>query len=212
MPSFASPLRALVLLVCLLTTAVAADDAPKPDQSFPAVATRMPGDRLLGLADAPVTIVEYASLTCGHCANFHTTILPELKRRHIEAGTVRLVYRDFPLDRLALVAAMVARCAGEGDDSLAIVERLFERQQDWAPSEQPIAAIAAVTEPLGMGPDAVRACIVREDLAREIVGGAKTANEEFGVGSTPTLFVQGRRLVGVRAFEELDAAIQPLLR
>ena len=168
-------------------------------------------DYSLGPADAKVTIVEYASLTCPHCAQFHTTVMPAIKKEFVETGKVRFVYRDFPLDRLALAAAMVARCAPE-EKSLAVTSRLFETQPTWARAEHPIAAIAEVVAPLGLDQAAVDACVQNEDVAKPVLEQAIYGQETFEIRSTPTFIVNGEVLVGAlspEAFaEKIDAALK----
>ena len=101
---------------------------------------RRAAGQILGNPDAPVTIIEYASLTCPHCAQFHTEVLPELKERYIDPGKVRLIYRDFPLDQMALAAAALAHCAGP-ERYFSMLDVLFETQSNWAQADDPITAI-----------------------------------------------------------------------
>src|SRR6185503_2006793 len=89
-------------------------------------------DLVLGKADAPVTIIEYASMTCPHCANFHKTTYPALKTKYIDTGKVRFIFREFPLDELAVAAAMLARCADQNERSMALIDVLFASQDKWA--------------------------------------------------------------------------------
>ena len=96
-----------------------------------------PQEQILGDPDAPVTIIEYASLTCPHCAQFHNEVLPELKERYIAPGKVRLIYRDFPLDQVALAAAALAHCDGS-DRYFSMLDVLFETQRNWARADDPI--------------------------------------------------------------------------
>lgn len=183
------------------------ENAEKRDMPAPAD----PAWRIIGAADAPVTIIEYASMTCPHCAHFHNDVLPVLRSSYIDTGKVRLIFRDYPLDRLALAASMVARCAPE-DKSLEVTSRLFETQPTWAGAEQPIAAIAEVVAPLGLDRAAVEACVQNEDVAKPVLEQAIYGQENFEIRSTPTFILNGEVMVGAlspEAFaQKIDAALK----
>lgn len=182
----------------------------------PSTTTEMPAPadppwRTIGRPDAPVTIIEYASMTCPHCAHFHVEVLPKLRSSYIDSGKVRLVFRDYPLDRLALAASMVARCAPE-DKSMEVTSRLFQTQATWAASEDPISAIAEVVAPFGLDKEAVEACVENEDVARPVLEQAIYGQEKFQIRSTPSFLLNGEVLVGSQspeAFaEKIDAALK----
>src|ERR1051325_8235316 len=126
------------------------------------------GDMILGKADAPVTLVEYASMTCPHCADFHVNQLPTIKRDYIDTGKLRLVFREFPLDGLGLQAAMVARCAGP-DRFFSFLEVLFKQQLAWARAPDPKAALAQIAKQGGMGEAAFAACVSDQKVNDDIV-------------------------------------------
>ena len=98
---------------------------------------------IFGKVDAPITMVEYASLTCSHCAEFHTLTLPLIKKEFIETGKFRLIYRDFPLDKFALTGSMIAHCAGK-DRYFAFIQTMFAQQKQWSNDPQPIKALAQI--------------------------------------------------------------------
>src|SRR5437773_12447140 len=110
------------------------------------------GDEIQGQADAPVTIVEYASMTCPHCSHFHETTYPELKKKYIDTGKVRFIFREFPLDQLAAGAAMLARFAGP-DRYFPMIEVLFHQQRDWA-VQRPLAPLMAIGKQAGLSEQA----------------------------------------------------------
>lgn len=167
-------------------------------------------DMVMGQADAPVTIVEYASLTCPHCADFALHTLPEIEESYIETGKVKLVFRDFPLDRYALQASMLAHCAGE-DRYFGFLEVLFQNQPQWTRAEDPTVALAGIAKMGGMGRDAFERCINDEALAQRISKTRFDAEKALTIESTPTFFVNGEKLVGSQPFEAFQAAIEKSL-
>lgn len=163
----------------------------------------------LGKADAPVTIVEYASMTCPHCANFHKTTFPELKKRYIDTGKVRFVFREFPLDTLAAAAFMLARCAGKEDSGryFALVDTLFAQQDRWA-VQQPIPPLLAIAKQAGFTQASFEQCLANQKLLDDIEEVRQRAIDEFNVKSTPTFFINGTRFDGSQTIEEMGAAIE----
>ena len=166
---------------------------------------------VIGKADAPVTIVEYASMTCGHCAAFHNAVLPKLKEKYIDTGKVRLVFRDFPLDNVAAAVSMLARCIG-GDGSAAFISEMFKRQNDWAfQPGSPLPRLFELARQAGFTQASFDKCLTDTKLLEQIEAGRKRASEKFGVNATPTFFVNGRRLTGV-SLSDFEKAIDPLLK
>ncbi len=178
-----------------------------PDDGWSAEITGF--DRVMGDPAAPVTMIEYASFTCGHCADFHLDTLPELKQRYIDQGTLRLVFRDFPLDGLALRAGMLARCAPE-DRYFAVVDTLFETQEQWITAEDPMVALGRIARQIGIGEDAFEACMIDDELANRIVQQRLTAQERYQVDATPTFIVGGETLSGNQPIEEFSRLIERL--
>jgi protein-disulfide isomerase len=170
-------------------------------------------DMQIGKPDAPVTIVEYASMTCGHCAHFHNTVYPVLKAKYIDTGKARLIMREFPLDDRATGAAMLARCTGEGK-TYPLVSALFARQEDWAfvDKDSFVPALSRFARQAGFTEDSMRACLKDQALMDKILTARKRAAEEFGVNSTPTFFINGKKLGGGAAIEDFDKALEPLLK
>ncbi len=167
-------------------------------------------DHVLGNADAPVTIIEYASLTCPHCASFATQTLPQVKSTYIDQGQVRLVFRDFPLDRVALKASLLARCVPE-DRYFAMLDVLFRSQNDWAASTDPLTALAQIGRTAGLDQAKVDACLNDQAETDEIVAGIQAAQDEFKISSTPTLIINGVTHAGALTFEQMEAILKDLL-
>lgn len=169
-----------------------------------------PQEQILGDPQAPVTIIEYASLTCPHCAQFHTEVLPELKERYIAPGKVRLIYRDFPLDQRALAAAALAHCAGP-DRYFSFLDVLFETQASWAQADDPIAALKRLGKLGGLNEEQIDACLADEELAEGILRTRLEGQNQHQVDSTPTLVIDGKTYAGARDIDELAAVIEPLI-
>jgi protein-disulfide isomerase len=168
------------------------------------------GDVMLGSDKAQVTIIEYASMTCPHCAHFEATTLPELKKRYIDTGKVRYVMREFPLDALAAAGFMLARCAGK-DKYEAVVETLFAKQTDWA-VQQPIEPLKAIAKQFGFTEESFNACLANQKVLDDIQAVRDHAVQKLGVNSTPTFFINGKRLVGDVSIEALAKEIDPYLK
>jgi protein-disulfide isomerase len=166
-------------------------------------------DLSIGKADAPVTIVEYASMTCPHCAEFHNKVLPVLKQKYIDSGKVRLVFREFPFDERGALAAMVARCAGT-DRALPLISVLFSKQDDWAAAKTDfLPKLFGYAQQAGFSKQSFDQCRQNEKLLKDLVA-QRDRGVEFGVKATPTFFVNGKRLAGT-TLEDFDKAIAPVL-
>src|SRR6266481_2181369 len=163
-------------------------------------------DRVLGDPAAPITIIEYASLTCPHCAHFATDVLPELKREWVDTGKAKLVLRDFPLDEPALRAAMIARCAPPGR-FYAFAETFFVSQDKWALTKDYREALARLVKIGGMSKDEFDNCLKNTALENKIVEGRLVASKELDVNSTPTFFINGTKFAGAPTVEEIDKAL-----
>ena len=167
-------------------------------------------DIVLGKADAPVTIVEYASMTCGHCAQFHNATYPVLKEKYIDTGKVKLILREFPLDIVAKAAFMIARCAGP-DKYYPMVTTLFETQKTWAFNNNAAQALLAIAKQSGMTEAQFNTCLNDTKLAGQIDEVAKRGATDFNVNSTPTFFINGKQISGAMSPADLDKEIEPLL-
>jgi protein-disulfide isomerase len=166
-------------------------------------------DRILGNPDAPITIVEYASLTCPHCAHFTNDVLPELKKKWIDTGKAKLVLRDYPLDEPALRAAMIARCAPP-DRYYAFVDTFFGSQEKWVTARDYRDALARLVKLGGMSREEFDNCLKNTTLENKIVEGRLIASKELDVNSTPTFFINGTKFTGAPTVEEFDKALSGL--
>jgi len=167
------------------------------------------GDVWLGSADAKVSIIEYASMTCSHCAHFHETAWPELKKKYIDTGKVRFTLREFPLDPLATAGFMLARCNGN-DKYYPMTDLLFAQQRNWAFVDKPVDALSALVKQAGFTQESFEACLKRQDIY-DAVTVVKDGGAKAGVNSTPTFFINGQKRSGALSIEEFDKILQPLL-
>jgi len=159
----------------------------------PARADILPTDdalaiRTLGSEDAPITILEFSSLGCPHCAAFHRDTLPMVKKDYVDTGRVKIEYHDFPLGTRALAAAMITRCAPR-ERYFGMIELMFQNQQDWSQSDNPIEALNRVAKFGGLGADDVEACLQDEALLTGIRARAQAGSEEHEIEATPTFIV-----------------------
>ena len=179
-----------------------------------ALATPSPlGDMMLGQPNAAVTIVEYASMTCPHCAHFHEAVYPKLKSEYIDTGKVKFIFREYPLDQKAAAGSQLARCIGKGDPNryFAVVDILFKTQETWIPKDT-VAAFRRIGRQAGLSDQATDDCIADQATLDAITQTRQFAYEKLKVDSTPTFFVNGTVLKGGSEIEEFRKVIDPLLK
>ncbi|HEX5999127.1 MAG TPA: DsbA family protein [Hyphomicrobiaceae bacterium] len=179
---------------------------------------------VVGKEDAPVTIVEYADLTCPACANFHTNTLPTIKEKYIDTGKVRLFFREFPTNTPAIVAFMAVRCL-PADKAPPLISALFARQEEWrgaASFDQLRDTLFSFGQQVGLTRAAFDTCVPvpkagkvdltphQQKLAQDISSVRDRGHDGFGVSATPTFFINGKRLSG-NSVEDFDRALAPLL-
>jgi len=199
-------MAAIILLTAVMTGALpAAAQGKKAAPPLPDGLVEM----ALGAPDAPVTMVEYASLTCPHCADFALNRLPALKEKYIDTGQLRLVFRDYPLDGYALRAAMLARCAGP-DRYFGLVDAYFRAQPTWLRGD-PEEGLKTVARTAGMNEDAIDTCLADEDLSKKIVAGMQSGSEALDFHSTPTFLIDGIVVSGARPLQQFEALIDTAL-
>ena len=168
------------------------------------------GDKIQGQADAPVTIVEYASMTCPHCSHFHETTYPEMKKKYIDTGKVRFIFREFPLDPLAAAAAMLARCAGK-DKFFPLIDAFFAQQKDWV-VQKPLQPMFAIAKQAGFTEQSFNECLANQQILDGLKETQNRAAQKFNVNSTPTFFINGKMFRGALTPEELDKQVAPYLK
>ncbi|MCU4179047.1 DsbA family protein [Bosea sp. BH3] len=191
----------------IAAVALAGTGAARAQSALPAAGPL--GDVWIGSADAKVSIIEYASLTCSHCAHFHEATWPELKKKYIDTGKARFTLREFPLDPLATAGFMLARCNGN-EKYYPMTDLLFAQQKNWAFTDKPVDALSALVKQAGFTQESFEACLKRQDIY-DAVTVVKDGGAKAGVNSTPTFFINGQKRNGAITIEEFDKILQPLL-
>jgi protein-disulfide isomerase len=166
----------------------------------------------LGPANASVTITEYASMTCSHCATFNANVFPKIKSEYIDTGKVRYVFREFPLDIKAAVASMLARCIAKGDAGkyFAVIDMLFKKLDEWSLPADPILGFLGLRCP-AMSEESVETCLKDHALFDKLSADEEFAHKVLKVNATPTFFINAERIKGAISFEEFDKRIKQLL-
>lgn len=172
------------------------DDLPLPDE-------------IIGESDAPITVIEYASMTCPHCRAFHENVWPDIKRDYVDTGKVKFIVRPFPFagDRRGEAAFMLAKCA-PNNNYYAMLDSLFSTQDIWADgSKNPVPELTRLSKLAGMSTSDFESCLSRQDLLDQIVSSRRKAMDDFGVRSTPTFFINSRKFSGDLTVEGLGKAL-----
>lgn len=167
-------------------------------------------EQIIGDPNAAVTIIEYASLTCHHCENFHKETWPALKKKYVDAGKVRFVLREFPFDPLAMAGFVLARCSGA--KWYSVVDLLFQTADSWAHSKTPAESLLQTMRQTGMSKESFNACLGNKKIEEDILQVRDRATKVLGVESTPTFFVNGTKHVGNMTIEKWDSILNPLLK
>ena len=162
--------------------------------------------RFLGAESAPITLVEYFSLTCSACAKFHRDILPKIKEKYVDSGQLRLEFRDFPLDIWALRAAAMARGAPAKRYD-ALLEMLYRQQTRWTSADDILAALKQIGRLAGLSPAYVQACLKNGELLDGIANSRLQGNREFGIASTPSFLILDSKIDGYLQWPEFDALL-----
>ncbi|TMJ38595.1 MAG: DsbA family protein [Alphaproteobacteria bacterium] len=166
------------------------------------------GDMTMGPETAKVTVVEYASASCPHCANFYKTTFPDLKKDYIDTGKIRFIFREFPHNQPALAAFMLARCAPK-EKYFPLIDMFFMQQDTWL--EAPLEGLRKIAQLAGFTKESFDACLKNEAVAKGILAVRDQADKDFGVDSIPTFFINGELLKGETSIEEFRKKIDPLL-
>lgn len=208
MSTYANQFRGLALTAFVFAALCAF--APATARAEVATTEAAMSEMSLGSKDAPVVLNEYSSLTCPHCASFHTDTLPIIKKEYIDTGKVRIVYHDFPLDNLALAALMIVRCSGP-EQNIDFFNMLYDTQPDWSRAESPRAALVALARFYGMDINDVNTCLSNEALMNTIVEQRTQASDLHGIQSTPTFILDGKKIEGSLSFDDFKDVLDKAL-
>jgi protein-disulfide isomerase len=170
-------------------------------------------DMAIGPANASVTVTEFASMTCPHCAAFNAEVFPKIKSAYIDTGKIRYIFREFPLDIKAAAGSMLARCIAKDDAGkyFAVIDMLFKQQNDWV-MKNTTETLTRIGKQAGLSQQQVEDCLKDQALLDKIAADQKYAAEVLKVDSTPTFFVNGDKIKGETSFEEFQKKIDPLLK
>jgi len=198
--------RRLIALLAALPAAVA---TPALAESAAAAEApeRVTGDVVLGAEDAPVTVIEYASLTCPHCASFHIDTWPRVKAEYVETGKVRFIMREVYFDAFGLWASMIARCGGEAG-FYPMIDQFLTQQREWSGAQDPTPEIMKIGRINGLSAEEMRACLSDESYAKTLLANYQANAEEHGIQSTPSFIINGEMHRGAMGFEEFSSLIE----
>ena len=167
-------------------------------------------DRFIGNVEAPVTIIEYASLSCPHCAEFHLEVLPMIKKEYIETGKVKLIFRDFPLNLPALEASMILRCVSE-EFYFKYLDALFSLQKKWAKPKGSKKSLFNILQNSGMTKKEFDSCLSNKELEDEIINKQLNAHKEFNIQTTPSFIINGKLIQGSKSIDTFRKIIDNIL-
>jgi protein-disulfide isomerase len=186
--------------------------APEPESTIDMAKILQPGTLPeLTMGDpSGVPVIEYGSLTCPHCAVFSKETFPQLKADYIDTGKVRFIFREFPLDALAAAGFMLARCAGK-DKFMPVVETLFAKQPEWM-VQKPIEPLRTIARQFGFTEESFDQCLANQNVLDNIQSVRDRAATKLGVNSTPTFFINGKKLTGDQSIDSLAKSIDPYLK
>lgn len=188
----------------LLMTAAIAQSSPLQTVDTPLLAT---AEQVLGDPNAPVEVIEYASLTCHHCASFHNEVLPQVKKELVDTGKIRIVFRDFPLDRSAFQAAILTRCVAP-NRYFPLVSMLFAKQDDWSHAKDPLEALSRYGALAGLPKESFQACLADKALGDSILQSRMDGERKYSIESTPSFVIGGKMLKGVQKFDDFKKATE----
>ena len=163
----------------------------------------------IGDDKAPVTIIEYSSMTCSHCADFHTNTYPTLKKNHIEKGEVRFIFREFPLDKLSMATSMLARCV-DSSISLAFIDILFQNRNKWY-SDNALAELKNLSKQAGLSSEDFDQCLNDQELLDQLILQKENAIKEFQINSTPSFIINGNVISGNKPYSYFKSEIEKIL-
>lgn len=212
--------RRSVLAASLLATPLAAlaaspawaEEADADPKALATSGSDLP-EQSLGNADAPVTMIEYASMTCPHCARFNANTMPTIRSKYIDTGKVRYVLREYPLDPRATAGFMLARCAG-GDRYFPMIDVLFQQQQAWAFVDAPqvLPGLEQIARQAGLSQAQFETCLKDEALFKGIMAVKQRGTDLFKIEGTPAFFFNGKRASGELSTEEVEKILDPMLK
>lgn len=167
-------------------------------------------EKRIGLESANIEIIEFASLTCGHCAKFHNEVFPKIKKEFIDTGKVSFIYNDFPLDKFALKASVIARCSGN-KKYFSFLKVLYKKQKDWTSSQDPFKSLLKIAKLGGLKNDEIKVCVGNKSIEDGILKKRLSSTKEFKIEATPTIYLNGKKYDGDLTYEALKLKLDSLI-
>lgn len=168
-------------------------------------------EKALGNKDAKIKMIEFASLTCGHCAKFHNEVMPQIKEKYIKNGDVLFVYNDFPLDKFALKASIIARCSGN-KNYFNFLDVFYKKQKDWTRTKDPFKSLLKIAKFGGLKDDDIKVCVGNKSIEDGILKNRLRYTKEYEIKATPTIYFNNKRYEGVLSIEAIEKKIESLLK
>ena len=167
-------------------------------------------EKKIGDKEASIKIVEFASLTCGHCAKFHNEVFPKIKKNYIDNGKIFFTYQDFPLDKFALKASVIARCSGK-EKYFSFLKVLYKKQKDWTRSQDPFKSLLKIAKLGGLKNDEIKVCVSNKSIEDGILKKRLNSTKKFEIKATPTIYINGKKYNGDLTFEALKLKLDSLI-
>ena len=167
-------------------------------------------NQTMGNESAPIKMIEFASLTCGHCAKFHNEVFPQLKRDYIDNGKIYFTYKDFPLDKFALKASVIARCSGK-EKYFSFLKVLYKKQRDWTSSQDPFKSLLKIAKLGGLKNDEIKVCVSNKSIEDGILKNRLNSTKKFEIKATPTIYINGKKYNGDLTYEALKLKLDSLI-
>ena len=164
----------------------------------------------MGNESAPIKMIEFASLTCGHCAKFHNEVFPQLKKDYIDNGKIYFTYQDFPLDKFALKASVIARCSGK-EKYFSFLKVLYKKQKDWTSSQDPFKSLLKIAKLGGLKNDEIKVCVSNKSIEDGILKNRLNSTKKFEIKATPTIYINGKKYNGDLTYEALKLKLDSLI-
>ena len=164
----------------------------------------------MGNESAPIKMIEFASLTCGHCAKFHNEVFPKIKKDYIDSGKIFFTYQDFPLDKFALKASVIARCSGK-DKYFSFLKVLYKKQKDWTRSQDPFKSLLKIAKLGGLKNDEIKVCVSNKSIEDGILKKRLNSTKKFEIKATPTIYINGKKYDGDLTFEAIKLKLDSLI-
>ena len=167
-------------------------------------------EKSLGNIEAPIKMVEFASMTCGSCAKFHNDVFPSIKKDFIDSGKVFFTYKDFPLDKFALKASVIARCSGDAK-FFNFLSVIYNKQKDWTRTQDPFKSLLKIAKLGGLKNDEIKVCVGNKSIEDGILKDRLNSSKKFDIVATPTIYFNGKKYEGDLSYEALKLKIESLL-